>query len=295
MATGMAVPNVRRPCFQYVLGHVERATLVQRYKRFLADVELCTSTCIEEPGTYELGDPECPHGKERNRSERSNVVAHVEGKTTVYCPNTGPMVGLLDAPVVDVCVQRATNGTKRKYPHTLELVRPEPNGCWVGVHSARANAVVDQALSSHALPFLEPYVSYRREVRFENEARLDFQLERPDGTITYVEVKSVTLAVDVGSSERVATFPDTRSERARKHLRALVRARALGHGSCCLFLVQRDDCVSFRPSLSLDPEYAACLQSALEAGVQAYALGARWWLDEDDVARLSCTDLLPWS
>mmetsp|Transcript_3250 Transcript_3250/g.20198 ORF Transcript_3250/g.20198 Transcript_3250/m.20198 type:complete len:292 (+) Transcript_3250:4499-5374(+) len=291
MAAGTAGPNVGRPCFQYVLGRVERATLIQRYKRFLADVELRTSTCIEEPRTHVLGEKEHPHGKKRNRCERS----HVEGKTTVYCPNTGPMVGLLDASAIDVCVQRASNGTKRKYPRTLELVRAEPNGCWVGVHSARANAVVDRALSLHALPFLEPYVSYRREVRFGSDARLDFQLERPDGTTTYVEVKSVTLALDVESGERVATFPDTRSERARKHLRALVRARASGHGSCCLYLVQRDDCVSFRPSLSLDPEYASCLQSALEAGVQAYALGARWWLDEDDVAHLSCTDLLPWS
>lgn len=291
MATGMTRANVGRPCFQYVLGQVERATLVRRYKRFLADVELCTSACVEEPRTSELGDAKHPHGKKRSRSERS----HVEAKTTVYCPNTGPMVGLLDASAIDVCVQRASEGTKRKYPHTLELVRAAPSGCWVGVHSARANAIVDHALSSHALPFLEPYVSYRREVRFGDDARLDFQLERPDGTTTYVEVKSVTLALELGSEGRVATFPDTRSERARKHLRALVRARALGHGSCCLFLVQRDDCVSFRPSLSLDPEYAACLQSALEAGVQAYALGARWWLDEDDVAHLTCTDLLPWS
>lgn len=270
---------------------------MKRYKRFLADVDMTSKTHskVERKDPQDTGTNATGRGKKRCRTHPSIPSSEAEANTTVYCPNTGPMVGLLDASVIDVCVQRASEGTKRKYPHTLELVRPEPDGCWVGVHSARANAIVDQALSSHALPFLEPYVSYRREVRFGDDARLDFRLERPDGTSAYLEVKSVTLSLDVGSGERVATFPDTRSDRARKHVRALVRARAQGHESCCLYVVQRDDCVSFRPSLSMDPEYASCLFAALESGVQAYALGARWSVDRDDVARLSFTHLLPWS
>lgn len=63
------------------------------------------------------------------------------GATTVHCPNTGPMTGLLDRPLAPVCLSTSTNA-KRKYAHTLELIQPEEGGAWVGVHSANANKII---------------------------------------------------------------------------------------------------------------------------------------------------------
>ena len=84
-------------------GDLIEGTLVRRYKRFLADVEL--------PG--------------------GEVI-------TVHCPNTGAMTGCAE-PGWRVWLSRSSS-SKRKYPHTWELVETDKGmAC---IHSARANAVV---------------------------------------------------------------------------------------------------------------------------------------------------------
>ncbi len=130
-------------------------TLLRRYKRFLADVEI--------------------------NGER----------VTVHCPNTGAMTGcdLVGSRVW--CLP--SDNPKRKYPLTWELVE-SPGGSLVCIHSARANRLVGDALNDGCLAPFAAAGAWRSEVTLPGgKARCDFA--RPEGTPpTYIEVKAVTLS-----------------------------------------------------------------------------------------------------
>jgi sugar fermentation stimulation protein A len=129
------------------------ATLIRRYKRFLADVRL-------------------PDGK----------------TITVHCPNSGSMKGCAE-PGSSVLISRSSN-EKRKLPFTLELIRIQ--GHWVGINTMRPNSLVREAISLGLVPELSGYQDLRSEVRYGTNSRIDLLLSGPDGSC-YVEVKNVTL------------------------------------------------------------------------------------------------------
>ena len=98
-------------------------TLLRRYKRFLADVELPDGVTL-----------------------------------TAHCPNTGAMTGCAE-PGSRVWLSVSDSRT-RKYPHTWELVETsEGMAC---IHSARANAVVREALEARIISGFEAYPDIRR-------------------------------------------------------------------------------------------------------------------------------------
>lgn len=131
------------------------AHLVQRYKRFLADIVLPTGEAI-----------------------------------TVHCPNTGSMKNCI-APMAP-CWYSVSTSSARKYPQTLEIVTT-PSGDLAGINTARSNGLVESAIQSGVIQELTGYTSLRREVVYGNEkSRIDFLLERADEKC-FVEVKNVTL------------------------------------------------------------------------------------------------------
>lgn len=234
----------------------------------------------------------------------------------VFCPNTGPMTGLLDnLPCPAKLSVSDKPGRKYRYAfphtvavapalhrHTLEWVQPQPDSpTWVGVHSARANHYVTAMLNRG---LLQPLLgvsrghSTRREVPYGTRSRVDFVLEGGDCSM-YVEVKSVTM-----TQHGVAVFPDTVSTRAQQHAReltALLTASTQGNKrrrlevgeegttgkgtkrAAMLFVVQRDDAEAFAPCRVKDPEYAALCVAAKAAGVQLVAVAIR--LDEHGAVR----------
>jgi hypothetical protein len=110
--------------------------LEKRYKRFLGDVRLPAASKAAAPtAAAAVGADEPP------------VVVHV--------PNTGPMTGLLDALPAPALLSKAPPGAKRKYPLGLEWVWQGggggDGGTWVGVHSAKANAMARALLEAHLL------------------------------------------------------------------------------------------------------------------------------------------------
>jgi len=129
------------------------ATLIHRYKRFLADVRL-------------------PDGE----------------TITVHCPNSGSMKGCAE-PGSSVLLSRSTN-LKRKLPFTLELIRI--NSQWIGINTMRPNHLVREAISQGTIPELSGYEDIRSEVKYGNNSRIDLLLSGPAGSC-YVEVKNVTL------------------------------------------------------------------------------------------------------
>lgn len=111
-------------------------TLIKRYKRFLADVEL----------------------------EDGSVI-------TVHCPNTGRMTTCAE-PGWRVALSDSNN-PKRKYRYTWELVH---NGtCWICVNTGRANQIGAEAVSSGIIPDLSGYAEVLREQTFGN-SRFDLLL-----------------------------------------------------------------------------------------------------------------------
>jgi len=212
--------------------------LLKRYKRFLADVELDNGETV-----------------------------------TVHCPNTGAMAGC-DRPGSRVWLSRSDN-PKRKYPLTWELVEAKGDAL-VGIHSARANSLVEESLAAGALAAFGRPTSIRREVAIPpipgetHRSRADFVLGwggKDDACV--VEVKSVT-AIDAPGR---AFFPDAVSARAARHLDVLERLVANGHPGALVFCVQRGDVERLRAAGEIDPVYARALARAIDAGVQCHAYG----------------------
>ncbi|MFC0141626.1 DNA/RNA nuclease SfsA [Erwinia mallotivora] len=130
------------------------ATLVLRYKRFLADVIT-------------------PEGE----------------KLTLHCANTGAMTGC--ATPGDTVWYSTSDSLTRKYPHSWELTETQ-KGEWICVNTLRANSLVKEALNQQIIPELSGYSHLRAEVKY-GESRIDFLLQAEGRSNCYIEVKSVTL------------------------------------------------------------------------------------------------------
>jgi sugar fermentation stimulation protein A len=204
--------------------------LIQRYKRFLADVLISGGVTV-----------------------------------TASCPNTGSMLGLT-TPGSTVWLSENDSPT-RKYRHTWEMIEHDLGSGphLVGINTGRPNALVAEAIGSGTMPELAGYASLRREVKYGENSRIDLLLENaPDPRPCYVEVKNVHLMREAGLAE----FPDCKTERGAKHLRELSAMVAAGHRAVMIFLVQRGDAERFKLASDIDPMYAAAFQTALAAGVE---------------------------
>jgi sugar fermentation stimulation protein A len=206
------------------------ARLIKRYKRFLADVELASGEQI-----------------------------------TVHCPNTGAMTGCAE-PGRNIWLSVSDSKT-RKYPHTWELI--DTRAGLACIHSARANAVVSEAVESGLVTALGGYSALKREVKYGTGSRADMVLEG-EGVRCVVEVKSVTLLL----SEDVGAFPDAVSTRARKHLQELQAVVESGERAVIFFCVFHQGIQRVVPARDIDPAYCEALEAALAAGVEAMAWSA---------------------
>ncbi|TCO75070.1 sugar fermentation stimulation protein A [Chromatocurvus halotolerans] len=226
-------------------GLVE-ARLLRRYKRFLADVRLAD-------------------GEE----------------LTVHCPNTGAMTGCVEE---GAAVWLSTSDSaRRKYAHTWEVAATRTGT--VCIHSARANAVVREALAADMLPGLADYAHCRSEVVVVPGTRADMVLEGDAGRVV-VEVKSVTLCRDGGWG----AFPDAVSSRGRKHVLALQDVLGPRTRSLLVFCAMHTGIHRVCVAGDIDPAYRAALEEAMRAGVEVVALGC----DVSPTA-VAVRELLPFS
>lgn len=222
-----------------------------------------------------------------------------DGKTddasiiTVYCPNTGPMVGLLPddhddtiEPLVYLS-KHDTEKSKRKYAYTLEMIesmddwmmkRTTETKNWVGIHSALANKCIHRALELGILAPYFPHIKHiHPEVAVVKGSRVDFVLDHEDESRqTIIEVKSVTLTA--ADDPHCAVFPDTVSTRAQKHVEELIRlvTSKASTAAALIFVIQRSNCQTFSPSFDDDPAFTRLCQSAHEKGIQLLVLESRF-------------------
>ena len=62
----------------------------------------------------------------------------------------------------------------------------------------------------------------------------------------------------------IAEFPDAVTTRGLKHITELLKASKKGYKIFILYLIQRDDCKSFRIAKDIDPDYANALVKAVK-------------------------------
>jgi sugar fermentation stimulation protein A len=220
--------------------------LVERYKRFLADVDLSTGE-----------------------------------RVTAHCANPGAMMGL-QAPGSRVLLSRA-NGAKRKLAWNWELVEVAAGGGpdqLVGINTSRPSLLVAEALRERRLdPFLD-YDRVRAEVRYGRNSRVDFLLEKDGAPPCYLEVKNCHLMRQVGFAE----FPDCVAARSAKHLYELADVVANGGRAVLLYVIQME-ADRFDVARDIDPAYDKAFRHALAAGVETFAYACRLTREEIAIDR----------
>jgi sugar fermentation stimulation protein A len=216
-------------------------TLIQRYKRFLADVRLDSGETV-----------------------------------TATCPNTGSMIGLKE-PGMRVWLSTSDSPT-RKYKHTWEMVEHDlgKGTALVGVNTSHPNKIVTEAIEAGKIKELKGYAELKREQKYGKNSRIDILLTDPKKGICYVEIKNVHLSRKAGRAE----FPDSVTERGAKHLVELSDMVRDGHRAMMVYLIQRNDADSFSLVPEIDPAYVAAFNAAQKTGVEMLALRCKMSLSE---------------
>lgn len=220
---------------------LQKATLVKRYKRFLADVILPSEEAL-----------------------------------TVHCPNTGSMKNCI-VEHSDCWLQHSDN-PKRKYAYTWYLATT-PTGHLACINTQVANKVIAEALSAGRINELKAYPAngIQAEVKYGDKSRIDFMLSGPKLPDCFVEVKSVTLLDsdpnDSSENPLCGYFPDAVSTRGQKHLNELMHVVSEGKRAVLLFCVLHTGIKKVKAAKHIDPKYAELLAQAERAGVEVLAYG----------------------
>jgi len=174
---------------------------------------------------------------------------------TAHCPNTGSMYGLLKAGN-KVWVSKSNN-PKRKLKYTLEII--EDNKSKVGVNTHFANKIVLHALRDKLIKEFKNISMIKPETKFGKNSRFDFLIINKKNK-TFIEVKNVTLSRKKGLAE----FPDAITTRGLKHINELVKAAKKNYKIFILYLIQRNDCMTFSIAKDIDSNYAIALEKAVK-------------------------------
>jgi sugar fermentation stimulation protein A len=225
--------------------------LIKRYNRFFADVTLTNGETV-----------------------------------TAHCANSGSMLSVKE-PGARVWLSPAQN-PDRKLKFTWELI--EIHGGLVGINTGHPNRLVADAIAAGEIKPLKGYASLKREQKYGKNSRIDILLESPGKPDCYVEVKNVTMKREPGPMAPTE-FPDSVTERGTKHLMELANVAKAGGRAVMFYLVQRADSHRFAIAADIDPDYAAGLEKALKAGVEALCYGCDVTPDGITIAQPLTMDL----
>lgn len=193
----------------------------------------------------------------------SDIVLDDGQQVNAHVPNTGSMTTCWGKNW-KVLLTKSDN-PKRKMAYTLELTH---NGeTWICVNTARTNKLAFEALNSNSISQLVGYKQIETEKKVY-DSRLDFYLSNHESQKNaYVEVKNVTLL----GPNKFALFPDSKSVRAQKHVKDLIKIKESGLRAVMLYVINREDVQYFSLAIDIDPEYAALVTLAKSKGVEFLA------------------------
>ena len=219
--------------------------LVQRYKRFLADVELGDGSLV-----------------------------------TAHCANPGAMLGLA-APGARVFLAPARN-PKAKFAWSWQLVEADFGGGpeLVGIDTSHPNRIVEAAVAAGWFHEFAGWNRLRREVAYGERSRVDLLLAGDGRPPCFVEIKNVHMMRRPG----VAEFPDCRTARGARHLDELAAQVRAGGRAVMVYLIQMR-AEAFDLARDIDPAYAAGFAAARAAGVEAIAAPCRVGLEGIEIDR----------
>ena len=149
----------------------------------------------------------------------------------------------------------------RKLKYSFEMIH---NGhSWIGVNTSLTNKLAIEAINNGVIEELQGYKELKAEAQV-GKSRIDILLSNNETDKCYVEVKNVTLIDDQG----YCLFPDAVTERGLKHLGELLELRRQGVRTVMLYVVQREDCHSFKIEQSIDKAYCKKLKEVILEGVE---------------------------
>ena len=177
-----------------------------------------------------------------------------------FLPNPGRMHKLLTRGTKVILREVLKKNRKTDY----DLIGVFYKGQTVSLDSRVPNKLVFEALKNGDIEEFSEYNFIKPEYVY-GHTRFDFFLANKHERCL-CEVKSSTLV-----KEGVAMFPDAVTERGRRHMRDLLKAKKEGYRACVLFVVQRIDAQVFTPNDVTDPEFEKALRDAASEGVEVYA------------------------
>ncbi len=222
--------------------------LLDRYKRFFADVELNDESGVE--------------------------------KLTIHVPNTGSLKGVIEKKTTtpQKCWFSLHGDESKKLKGTLEAIRTV-DGAWVGVNTSNPNKIVSEAAVASTtsgkafLPHWAGFSFYKPEYKINEKSRLDgaflkteSDLENPNSKKHFIEIKNTTYKSVIDGKQH-AQFPDSVTERGQKHISEMMLLMEQGHTCELIFAVQRSDVKYFSAAEQFDPAYAKLLNQAMKKGL----------------------------
>ena len=174
---------------------------------------------------------------------------------TAHCPNTGSMYGLLK--IGNKVWLTKSNNPKRKLKYTLQIIKV--NKSKVGINTHFTNKIILHALKNNLINEFDEKLQIKPETKFGSNTRFDFLVTK-NNFKAFIEVKNVTLS----RSKGLAEFPDAITSRGSKHINELINASKIGYKIFILYLIQRDDCNSFKIAKDIDIEYSKLLSKAVK-------------------------------
>lgn len=224
--------------------------LVQRYKRFFADVEYI--------------DP---------KTKKKIAI-------TIHVPNTGSLKSVIEknASPLQKCWFSLSDDPNRKLKGTLHAVQTI-KGSWVGINTSSPNKIVTEAAQESiktGKPIFKHWKGfgfYKSEYKISKESRLDGVFVKSESDLTnpkskkhFIEIKNTTLLTEK-NNKRYAQFPDAVTERGQKHLTEMMKLIDQGHTCELIFTVQRSDVDLFSVAEDIDPEYGKLFKKAVDKGL----------------------------
>lgn len=199
-----------------------------------------------------------------NRPNRFLATVKLENSRKIvetHVPDPGRLKELL-LPDSEVIVRQEDTKNRRT---GYTLVGVKTGSIWVNIESIFTNEIFSQEF--HKLEKFKHLEFIRSEFTL-GSSRFDFLMKnKKTGKQELVEIKGVTLV-----ENRVALFPDAPTKRGARHVKELGEAITEGWNANVVFVIKRNDAISFKPNEKMDPKFTQELRLAQQKGLNLTAV-----------------------